>query len=63
MRLTHPDLNVVIDVPEGSAEVLAESGWVEAPELVQANPALAPGETETVPESPKSRRKPTETES
>lgn len=58
MRLTHPDLDAIIDVPEDAAWVLTESGWVEAPELVQANPALAPGEPETVPEPPKSRRKP-----
>ena len=63
MRLTHPDLDTVIDVPEGAAEVLKDSGWVEAPELTQANPALAPGEPETVPEAPKSRRKTTDKDS
>lgn len=63
MRLQHPDLNEIIDVPDDTAEVLAASGWEPAPELVQANPALAPGEPETPPEAPRSRRKPADKDS
>ena len=58
MRLINDDLpDAEIDVPEAVAEELAASGWKPAPEVVQANPALAPGEPETVPEAPRSRRK------
>ena len=64
MRLINDDLpDAEIDVPEDVAAVLADSGWKPAPEIVQANPALAPGEPETVPEAPRSRRKASETDS
>lgn len=54
MRLTQTIDGIAryIDVPDGAdstVDVLKESGWVEAAELVQANPALEPGEEETVP--------------
>ena len=34
-RLYHPELGREIDVPDASAEVLAESGWEPAPEPEQ----------------------------
>jgi hypothetical protein len=62
MRLTQTIDGIVryVDVPEGAdstVAVLKESGWKEAPELTQANPALAPGEPETPAEPAKPARK------
>lgn len=38
MRIWHENLGVEVDVPDASAEVLAESGWEPAPE-----PEVRPG--------------------
>jgi hypothetical protein len=40
------------DGADSTIAVLKDAGWVEADELVQVNPALAPGEEETVPAKP-----------
>lgn len=62
MRLTQTidGIDRYVDVPDEAVttiDVFKESGWTEAPELVQANPALAPGEPETVPEPEKPARR------
>lgn len=61
MRMRHPKLNTVIEVPdvESTIAVHRDGGWVEEAEPVQHHPGLVPGELP--PEAPTaSRRRKTE---
>lgn len=54
-RLYHPDLGVEIDVPDTSAEVLAESGWEPAPEP-EPRPGYVPEPVKYAPVTPAKKR-------